>query len=812
MGPKFYKKKNGFKQGTTKTTTFSETDFTIAKYLIIVESPSKCKKIEGYLGKDYKCIASKGHIRNIQGLKSINTRTDFEPTFSIIEEKTNHVEHMRKIIDLFQKDNIILASDDDREGEAIAWHICQIFDLPIETTKRIIFHEITESAIKIAIENPILINMNIVHAQHARQILDIIVGYKISPYLWKYISNNDSSLSAGRCQTPALRLVYDNEKEKLDNTNIQYYKTSAVFLSKNINFQLNREFTDSEEVLQFLEKSKNYNYKMSIGNKKEMIKSPPKPFSTSRLLQTSSNILHLSPKYTMDICQKLYQNGDITYMRTDSMKYSIGFINNAKKYIESLQTKWSHGNSTVLNYIGNLDTLTNKDDSNPHEAIRPTDIQKRHLNSGDNTIDSVYKMIWTNTMESCMADAKYNTHEIRISAPDETYYSHQLEIPVFIGWKIITQENKKTTETDEQNDSNGLLFYFQSIEKTNYPIIYNWIESKVANRSKHNYYTEASLIHQLEELGIGRPSTFATIVETIKDRGYVKRTNLEGSRIQCKDFKMMRENNSIQENIVERIFGAEKNKLIIQPIGISTIEFLFQYFESLFSYEYTRTMEEELDQVVSGKEWTSICKNCHNEIKRMSKPVVHITKEVYRIDDEHEWTFNKFGPVIKRTHSDDGAIDYIKVRKDIIIDIEKLKKGEYELSDLVELKSDLLGKYKEENVYIKSGRFGAYIEWGENNKQTIKSIKKQIHEITIDDVIPIIECCENGGSVSANVLRVLNKNLSIRKGKYGAYVYYKTPLMTKPQFLDIKKFPEGFFVCSTETLIDWLCTKYGITK
>jgi DNA topoisomerase-1 len=346
-----------------------------ACYLIIVESPSKCKKIEDFLGSNYYCIASKGHIREIKGLKSIDTKNTFQTDYTIIEEKKDHVECMRKIIIQFPKENVILATDDDREGEGIAWHICQTFDLDVLTTKRILFREITQKAITTAVLHPTIINMNIVYAQQARQILDMIVGYKISPILWKYLySNKDNALSAGRCQTPALRLIYEKELEESKKEVKYNYKTVGSFFSNNILFELNKEFEKEEEIHDFLEKSKDFKYNLSISEKKNKEKQSPKPFNTSNLLQIASNVLKMSPKETTSLCQQLYQDGHITYIRTDSMKYSSTFIHEVTTYI----TDKCH---LTPNYIGNTDIIENKDANNPHEAIRVTHIEVETINT-----------------------------------------------------------------------------------------------------------------------------------------------------------------------------------------------------------------------------------------------------------------------------------------------------------------------------------------------------------------------------------------------------------------------------------------------
>jgi len=789
MPPKF------FKRSYKKTTEKISPNLSTAKYLIIVESPSKCTKIERYLGEEYCCIASKGHIREIDGLKSIDTKKTYEPTFSIIEEKRSHVEQMKKVIENFSKQNIILASDDDREGEAIAWHICKIFDLSIETTKRIIFHEITKPAILKSIENPTTINMDLVHAQHARQVLDIIVGFKVSPFLWKYLYNNKSnSLSAGRCQTPALRLVYDNEKEK--NAGVETkYKTIGTFLEKRIPFELNYEFDTQEQVVNFLEKSKDFSHKLSLSSPKEATKSAPKPFHTSRLLQVANNVLHISPKETMNLCQILYQNGYITYMRTESSQYSKPFLEQAEKHIL--------GEYKSNKYVGDLSKIENKDASNPHEAIRVTHLETKAISNTDDTrLASMYRLIWRNTLESCMSDAKYNNIKATINAPLEKKYEYTIEIPLFLGWKIIMDKS----DMDSSSQVTGMHLYLQSIEKTNKPIQYHSVDSTVVVRNKHQHYTEASLINTLETLGIGRPSTFASIVETIQDRGYVKKTNIEGTLTKCIEFKLS--GKVIEKTEKEKTFGNEKNKLVIQPTGILTVEFLIHNFENLFSYEYTKNMESQLDLVSSGKEkaWSAICSNCDNEIKELSKTIKNISKQTYPLDETHEVVFQAYGPSIKHT-LEDGTVEYIATKKDMKIDLEKLKDGKYSLDDLIEIKNNCLGKYEEEEMYIKNGRYGPYVEWG-SKRESIKEIEKPLNEITLSDVEKHLFNILN--KKEKNVLRELSQDFSVRKGKFGAYVYYKRKDMAKPEFLNIKKFNEGFMTCEKDTLLKWLQDTYKL--
>ena len=788
--------KKNVKKYTKKQTTTSSDNLSSATYLIIVESPSKCAKIESYLGTNYCCISSKGHIRSINGLRAIDTKDTFTPQFTELAEKKDHIVFMRQIISKFSKENIILATDDDREGEAIAWHICELFGLPIETTPRIIFHEVTKPALLKAVKTPTTINLDLVKAQHARQVLDVIVGYKISPMLWKYLYNDSTnSLSAGRCQTPALRLVYDNEIERKNKDNIQtYYKTTASFFEKNILFNLNVDFLTKKEVETHMKKSIKHNHMLTINNPRDVTKPPPKPFHTSRLLQVASNILHISPSETMKLCQQLYQTGYITYMRTESTKYAKPFLQEITKYIQE-----EYGSDK---YIGNIEELENKQTNNPHEAIRVTQLVNKTILSDDTRLVSMYKLIWKNTIESCMSEAKYNAIPLEISGPEDTKYTYTHEIPLFVGWKVVSD---KKLDTNTQNIANGLHMFFKT--QLQNPIKYNWIESIVSIKNKHSHYTEASLINKLETVGIGRPSTFSTIVSTIQDRGYVKKTDVDGIDIDCNNFKL--EDDNIIETKELKTFGNEKSKLVLQPLGTLTIEFLIKHYTSLFSYEYTKLMEDKLDAITNDNtEWSSICRDCYNEIKELSKPVSKIPKQTYPLDEKHVVLFEKFGPVIQYKNDKD-VYEYISIKRNFKIDMDKLKNNEYTVDDLIAPKERNLGKYKDIDVIIKDGRYGAYIEYG-TIKESLKAIDINPDEITLDDIIPILDKAINQTHIDKNMIRELTDVLSIRKGKFGAYVFYKTDKMKKPEFLNITKFKGSILTCEKETIINWLKENYPI--
>jgi DNA topoisomerase-1 len=834
-----------------------------AKWLIIVESPSKCTKIEEYLlslehdpvyGGKYACIASKGHIRTIDGLKSINTKTDFAPTFSIIEGKERHLREMIECVSRFPKENVFIATDDDREGEAIGWHICEMCELPISTTKRILFHEITQQAICDAVKNPTYINMSLVFAQHSRQVLDIVVGYTLSPLLWKHIYNDKlNGLSAGRCQTPALRIIYDHSK--IAKNCEQKYTVSGSFFDKNIRFDLSRTFSTEEEMLEFLEKSRGHTYTMELTPTKETYKSPPKPFTTSRLLQTASSTLKYSPKKTMELCQQLYQAGLITYMRTDSSKYSPVFLKQVETYI---QNEW--GDSRLF---GNAEDLENRDGANPHEAIRVTNIRMYTLPNEDKQLASMYKFIWKNTIESCMSVAKYNSRLVKISAPSTTtsspYYGYTLEIPVFLGWKRVSLKNDATDEevsrgVDMNMHQTGLQFYFETIHANSQtPIRANYIECNVIAEHSVNHYTEASLIHRLEELGIGRPSTFATIVETIQERGYVKKTDIRGTVVKCREYKLRYNGTAtLEQTEIEKVFGNEKGKLVITPTGIIVVEFLLQYFEGLFSYDYTKDMESSLDLIsesspqTASETWNTICKECYQLIKRLQKPLAKVKKETYTLDKHNELVFHSTGASIKHI-AEDGSVEYRTVKKNIDIDLGKLKNGEYTVSELIEIPNEHLGTFLGNNVLLKSGKFGLYVECGEI-KASLKQMEKPADEIVLGDVIPILTAkqratemleiqnelysgdipkdlsglsntyqdihTKNGAPVSTNAqqpsIRVLTPDMSVRMGKFGTYIYYKTEKMRTPMFLNMKKYKGNCWDCDATELINWTKTTYRL--
>jgi DNA topoisomerase-1 len=782
--------------------------------LVIVESPAKCKKIEEYLGPGYKCVATYGHLRALPSIKNIDIENNFNPTYTIIDEpiKKIQIELIRK--EIKKANEVLLSSDLDREGEAISFAIIELFKLPMNT-KRITFNEITEAAIHEAIQNPRTIDMNLVYAQQARQVLDVLVGFKISPVLWKLVSQpkgKDNSLSAGRCQTPALKLVYENQKEIDKSTERKVYNVTGYFTNSSLPFELKPEgkFEDEDDMIDFLDKSADFSHIYTCSQPVKVLKQPPEPFTTSRLQQVASNEVHYSPKETMRICQLLYEGGYITYMRTDSKTYSKEFVELANEYITKTYSA-EYVNTNLINGVKKEPKKREKKKESKsdilrqeaHEAIRPTNIYLKELpETRDSKERRMYKLIWTNTLESCMSDASFYSVTANITAPENTKYSYSTELIDFPGWKIV--ENKFSRDNKEYQ-------YLQTIKKDS-PILYKKICSKVTIKGTKLHYTEAKLVQLLEENGIGRPSTFSSLVDKIQERGYVKKEDIKGKELVCRDFEL--EDGEICEIENKREFGNEKGKLVIQPLGIIVMEFLNKHFNKLFKYEYTSLMESALDKISKGELiWFEVCASCNKEVDELIEVIKNETKYEFKIDDNNTYIIGKYGPVIKCVEEKDGKeeISFKSVKKEV--DVSKMTNGEYNLNDIVDTnktanKQYILGKYEGEDVILRKGKFGLYASWGKNSK-TLKELgNRPIDNITFEEVKDILE---NG----SGIVREINSNLSIRKGTKGDYIFYKNAKMKKPTFHDIKSFisetKEDYKICDITILKSWISEKYNLT-
>ena len=827
--------------------------------LLIVESPSKCATIMKYLGDGHRCIATCGHMRYLDGLNAIDVNKNYKLKFTIMDSKKAQVTRIETEIKMAGR--VIIATDDDREGEAIAWHICDMFKLPIETTERIVFHEITKDAIEKAMVSPRKVDMNIVTSAHARQILDLLIGYKISPLIWKHISS--TGLSAGRCQTPALRLVYDNEREMEnrlmhinslnDNESIFEYSVCGYFTKLNIPFSLDKRFKSffleqqgerepELELETFLHNSisTDHQFVCVVNDTDIQCLLPPTPFSTSRLQQTASNEFSISPSETMKICQMLYEHGFITYIRTTGTSYSAEFVGRANSYIRE---KWGEkyvkcGDSVVTAVI------------QAHEAIRPTDITRISLTGDFHALEQkMYKLIWKNALENCMSAYTFLPMVAKINAivANAKYtYKFVCQKPVFLGWKTVQGF------TPEQQRHHTMMDYLHNMRE-NAIIPYNKIETSIVITSSLGaHYTEARLIQALEERDIGRPSTYSTIIEKIMEREYVKKQNVVGMRIECNEYTLV--DKVISKTKSWREYGNENNKLILTPVGKSVLEFLICHFPNLFSYDYTRHMEMRLDDIALAANGSDpkhdlkiVCDECVGEIEECINKIKKIKKDEtqYRIDNHHIFIIGKHGPVVMysdkpfSTSEEEGFYEkylnaginseeneniiFKKVKPGIIFD--DLKTGKYtSLSDILVDDSSLervVGTYGGFSVILKNGRFGNYVVWGKNGENR-KSFKcgKNMSDISLEEVICHIENDSNSstrdgvavttvttiGNVT-DIVRIIDNDMSIRTGKYGDYIFYKTVKMKKPKFISLKTYKLDYNKCSSSDIISWVKTQ-----
>jgi DNA topoisomerase-1 len=527
----------------------------------------------------------------------------------------------------------------------------------------------------------------------------------------------------------------------------------------------------------------------------------------------------------MKLCQSLYEGGYITYMRTDSKKYSADFLETTKRYIQTnYEEKYINENIDALCCRGETKEnpkqtkkpKENKQDKQKeqqnlaqeaHEAIRPTKISLKDLPEKINPRERrMYKLIWENTLESCMASAIYNSVKAQIQGYKSLVFQYTSELVSFPGWKIV--KNKFSTDSKE-------FQYLQTI-KQNQPIKYNKVVSKVTIKNVKMHFTEARLVQLLEDKGIGRPSTFSTLIDKIQERGYVKKEDVKGKTIIVKDYEL--ENDEISEVEATREFGNEKNKLVLQPLGKIVMEFLDKHFLDLLNYDFTREMEEELDNISKGTHvWTELCKTCNDKLDSIITHVKETQKSKFeiKIDETHVYTIAKYGPVIKCVEKVDGkkTTTYKSIKKNMEIDMNKLENGGYTLEDLVENDSEKqaktaanqinLGKYEDSDIILKKGKFGLYVTCGELSKTLKQFGNRPIESIQLDEVIPLLE-------EGSNMVREVSPNISIRKSKKGDYIFFKTPKMKKPKFFALKGFEEDYKTCDMDVLKSWLKEKHDI--
>jgi DNA topoisomerase-1 len=711
------------------------------------------------------------------------------------------VEMLKSYVSQVRPENIFLATDDDREGEAIAWHICNECKLSVDKTHRILFHEITPQAIQYAIKHPIHIRMDIVRAQQARQIIDRLIGFRISPILTKMITHDTKHfLSAGRCQTPILKMIYDQYVENHSKTTGMEYQIRGVFFThpSTICCALNKNLETEAEVLRFFELSKTYVHVLdvdTIPREKEL--APPIPFNTSGLLQYASTHLHFSPTQTMAFSQILYQEGLITYMRTDSVSYASSFMKQAREFISE-----TYGEE----YFFSKEQKEADATDNPHEAIRVTNIHTRSIMSElPEPVKKLYHHIWTRSIESCMNAYQFKRHVITISAPDKGFYKYDIDIPTHLGWK----RNHVSVEelVSQQEIASSLYHYVHQMDGD--IVSFQKLTSHVLMKERNVYFTEANMIKKMEDMGIGRPSTYSMLVETIQERQYVSRENIEGIPVLCTEH-CLEKSQKITRTTTERKMGESKNKLVIQELGLRVIKPLYAHFESLFCYEYTRQMEAELDKISSDllpvdKNWRHICITCENTIRQCMIPLQEKMNKKYPIDASHRVVFGKTGATIQFL-LEDGTTGYKNIKQNMDLDMCLLENGMYKLEDLLEIPTECLGVFEGSDLLLKKGPYGAYVKWGDQTQNINALYKKKRGEVGYADIVTYLDTLREKKKEPSKIIREINETLSVRNGKYGSYLYYKPESSGCPVFIPLKKCPLHVLECEPNELIHWVET------
>lgn len=727
--------------------------------LVIVESPAKAKTIERFLGKEFTVTSSFGHIRDLSKKQmGINIENRYEPEYVVSPDKVKVVDNLKKLAK--EAKTVWLASDEDREGEAIAWHLVEVLGLDPSTTKRIVFHEITKEAIEKAVQNPRTINFNLVNAQQARRVLDRIVGFEVSPILWRKVK---PALSAGRVQSVSVRLIVEREREIINFKTDNFYRVNGVFEGDaRLKAELNSKFDTAAKAMEFLNSCTEAEFSVSDVVKKPAKKSPAPPFTTSTLQQEASRKLNFSVSQTMTIAQKLYEAGHITYMRTDSVNLSGAAIASAQKVIVSEYGEQYH---QVRAY-----KTKSKGAQEAHEAIRPTYMEK-HSVSGSSAEQRLYDLIWKRTVASQMSDANFEktTATIDISKSNSKFIASG-EVMLFDGFLRVYLES-----TDDENDDTvkGMLPPLKVGQAL------KAIEIVATERftQRPPRYTEASLVKKLEELGIGRPSTYAPTISTILARGYILKEDRPG--VERPYHIITLKAKKITETQATEVHGAEKSKLFPSDIGMVVNDFLVEHFPNIVDYNFTATVEKEFDEIADGRlEWFKM-------IDRFYHP---FHKTVETTLEESEYTkgervlgtdpksgkpvivrIGRFGPLAQigeANGSDSEKPQFASLLKGQLIESITLE----EALELFKLPRNV-GEYEGKEVVIGVGRFGPYAR---HNSKFV-SLKKTDDPLTItlQRAIELIE--ENKQKEKEKFIKSFDNDpeMQVLNGRWGAYIKYK---------------------------------------
>ncbi len=748
--------------------------------VVIVESPAKAKTIEKFLGKDFYVTSSMGHIRDLEKKNfGIDIKNNYLPQYVVSPDKKKIVSELKKLVK--ETKQVWLASDEDREGEAIAWHLMETLKLDPSKTKRIVFHEITKDAILKAIQSPRPININLVNAQQARRVLDRIVGFEVSPVLWKKVK---PALSAGRVQSVAVRLIVEREREIINFKSVSSFKVSAVFLvpgkdgkASELKADLNKRFDTREEAIKFLEKCKDAEYTIANVVKRPARRSPAAPFTTSTLQQEASRKLGYSVSQTMAVAQRLYEAGKITYMRTDSVTLSALAINTSKnKILEMHGEKYLHSRQYKTKSKGAQEA---------HEAIRPTYIDNEDV-PGAAREKKLYDLIWKRTIASQMSDVELEktTVTINISTVPEKFIANG-EVLVFDGFLKVYMES--VDEEEQNGDSKGLLPPLKASQDLR-------AGSLVATERfsvKPPRYTEASLVKKLEEQGIGRPSTYAPTITTIQNRGYVVKEDRPG--VQRNYIQLTLTNGKITESVKTEKNGYEKSKLFPTDIGMVVNDFLMRYFDQIMDYSFTANVEKEFDEIAEGKRvWNAMIDSFyqpfHSKIESTLNDAERAKGERYLGVDPKTGKpvsvkIGRFGPFAQlgETTEDGDKPQFASLNPGQILETITLE----EALELFNLPREL-GEYENKKVTVSVGRFGPYVR--HDNK--FVSLKKGIDDpfsVTLERAIELINEKRENDKKALIKTFAEDANLQILNGRWGPYIKYKKSNYKIPKGTEAEK-------------------------
>jgi DNA topoisomerase-1 len=743
--------------------------------LVIVESPAKAKTIEKFLGKDFRVISSFGHIRDLSKKNlGIDIGKDFKPDYEIPKEKAKVVSELRKAAS--EAKNIWIASDEDREGEAIAWHLAGVLGLDLSTTRRIVFHEITRDAISSAIENPRRIDMNLVNSQQARRILDRLVGFEISPVLWKRVQ---PALSAGRVQSVAVRLIVEREREIISFKPESSFRINSVFRtdeqdaeSATIRAEASKRFPDENEARKFLDLCNTAVYNVASVTIKPGTRSPAPPFTTSTLQQEAYRKLGFSVAQTMTVAQKLYEAGKITYMRTDSTNLSkLALAKSREAIISEYGEKYSKTRQFKAKSKGAQEA---------HEAIRPAYPDNPTI-SGNQNEKKLYELIWKRTIASQMADAIVEKTTISIDMNNSPVtFTATGEVIKFDGFlKVYSESTDQENNDDEKNLfpplKKGMLLYYNivtAVQKFTMPL---------------PRYSEASLVKKLEELGIGRPSTYAPTISTIQNRGYVSREDRPGEKRQIKIFTL--EKGKVTPITKTEITGKEKSKLFPQDIGMIVNDFLIENFSEIFDYNFTAEVEEQFDEIALGNlKWTGMLHNFYGPFHKTIENSLEKKdrKTGVRLLGNHPETgepvtvrMGRFGPVAQVGNSESGNKPrFASLTRDQLIESITLE----EALNLFRLPRSL-GTHEEEEIVVGIGKFGPYVRF-KNKFFSLKKGADDPYSLSFERAVEIIN--EKNESEKKKIIRDFG-DILLLNGRYGPYITRDKQNYRLPKGTDTKQ-------------------------